>query len=133
MLSSLPSCDGTLWMSYFGAADDGAGGPVFGELARLADGGCDVRVLVDEEQSPNAKLALEGRGVAVRFPSFPAGDALLGHKLVLAEHGGEMFLMQSSANLTVADVLISNLTAVARAPQSAAIRNAVDGELSRYW
>jgi hypothetical protein len=133
MLAPLSGCDGTLWMSYFGAADDSVGGPVFDELERLLQTGCDVRVLLDEEQSPIGKLALESRGVPVRFPTFPAGSALLGHKLVFAEHDGEMFLMQSSANLTAADVLISNLTATVQAPQSATIRDTVDAELERYW
>ena len=133
MLAPLAGCDGTLWISYFGARDDPVGGPVFDELERLLQTGCDVRVLVDEEQSPNAKLALEARGLPVRFPTFPAGSALLGHKLVFAEHGDEMFLLQSSANLTAADVLISNLTATLQAPRSATIRTTVDAELARYW
>jgi len=133
MLAALAGCDGTLWMSYYGAADDPVGGPVFDELQRLTKTGCDVRVLLDEQQSPNAKLALEARGVPVRFPTFPAGSALLGHKLVFAEYGEEMFLLQSSANLTAADVLISNLTATVRAPRSATIRVTVDAELTRYW
>ena len=132
MLKTLPGCDGILWMSYFGASDDATGGPVFDELERLMGGGCDVRVLLDEENTL-ARTALENRGVPARFPTFPAGSATLGHKIVLADAEGETHFLQSSANLTALDVIIGNLTAYLRAPTTPEIREAIETELLRYW
>jgi len=122
-----------VWMSYYDANDDSTGGPVFNELQRLVGIGCDVRVMVDEDTAPRAVAALQRRGVPARFPTFPAGGATLGHKLVLADSAGETHLIQSSANLTFYDVLIGNLTAYLRAPTMPAIRAAIETELLRYW
>jgi hypothetical protein len=133
MLAGLPGCDGTLWVSYFGVAPDTTGVPVFNELERLVAAGCDVRVLLDEDESAGAKAALDSRGIPARFPTYPAGNATLGHKLVYAEYAGETYLLQSSANLTALDVLAGNLTATLRAPELPTIRGVIDSELSRYW
>ena len=133
MLEGIASCDGIVWMSYYDAGNDTTGGPVFDELERLVDLGCDVRVMVDEETAPLALVALQLRGIPARFPTFPAGSGTLGHKIVLADSAGETHFLQSSANLTFYDVLIGNLTAYLRAPTMPAVREAIETELLRYW
>ena len=133
MLEGIASCDGIVWMSYYDAGNDTTGGPVFNELERLVDLGCDVRVMVDEETAPLALVALQLRGIPARFPTFPAGSGTLGHKIVLADSAGETHFLQSSANLTFYDVLIGNLTAYLRAPTMPAVREVIETELLRYW
>ncbi len=137
MLNAVTTCDSTLWMSFYGASNDTIGTPpVYDRLQALNDAGCDVRVLLHAHNyNSGARSALEARGVPVQFPTYPVGTGVLGHKLLMVRSGGDLHLIQSSANLNESHDTTSlhNLTLYLRAPGLNTIQTELEAELNRYW
>jgi hypothetical protein len=133
MLNAITTFESTLWVSFYSAGDDRVSKPVYDRLKELKDAGCDVRVLLYSKNS-DALRELEQRGVPVKYPIYPVGSAMLGHKLVMIRSGGDLHLIQSSANLTESNYYNqNNLTLYLQAPGLITIQSDLENELNRYW
>jgi hypothetical protein len=133
LLNNVDTCQGTLWVSYYMVLTDTIANPVFDRLDELVGQGCDVRVLLDEEDNGLAYYALLAKGIPVRYPTYPNGGGVLGHKIVSVISGDKTHLLQGSANLNLANHNFSNnLTVYVRVPSSS-MTAIIDEELSRYW
>lgn len=133
MLNSITTFESTLWMSFYSVSDDTIATLVYDKLKALNDAGCDVRVLLYADNL-DGKRALEDRGVPVQFPNYPVGKGMLGHKLLMIRSGGNLHLIQSSANLTESHYKkVHNLTLYLCAPGLNNIQADLEAEFNRYW
>jgi hypothetical protein len=133
ILNTITTFESTLWMSFYSVSDDTIATLVYDKLKALNDAGCDVRVLLYAD-NVDGRRALEDRGVSVQFPTYPVGKAMLGHKLLMIRSGGNLHLMQSSANLTESHYKKEhNLTLYLCAPGLNNIQADLEAEFNRYW
>ncbi len=136
MLNTIqPSRETTIWLSYYQALPDEIGLPTFMRLRELHRKGCQVRVLLDCNRGNEAAYReLRRLGLEVRPATFPAGTAILGHKLTLARAGDTAHVIQSSANLSRSHhQLKHNLTLRLHGRGLLPLHDALETELKRYW
>jgi phosphatidylserine/phosphatidylglycerophosphate/cardiolipin synthase-like enzyme len=133
MLNAITTFESTLWMSFYMISDDTISTLVYDKLKALNDAGCDIRILIFADNSDGMR-ALEERGLPVQFPTYPVGKAMLGHKLLMIRSGGNLHLIQSSANLTESHYKKEhNLSLYLCAPGLNNIQADLEAEFNRYW
>jgi len=133
MLDEITTFESALWVSFYRVSDDTIATLVYDKLKVLNDAGCDVRVLLFADNL-DGKRALEDRGITVQFPTYPVGRAMLGHKLLMIRSGGNLHLIQSSANLPDSHYKKEhNLTLYLCAPGLINMQADLEAEFNRYW